>query len=115
MGVFVGYPGRAAIVHPGSAPVGGGPPDYDHRPLEAWSERTDAVRIDADILAKLLAIAALIAATTEYAQVIKRRVVGRADAIERAIFEQRGLRGLVRVFLADARPTEAPSHDAVPS
>jgi hypothetical protein len=54
------------------------------------------------MLAKLLSMAALIAATTDYVEVIKRRVTRRADARERAVREDVGLHGLVRVFLADA-------------
>ncbi|MEX0626037.1 MAG: hypothetical protein WD402_05795 [Chloroflexota bacterium] len=57
---------------------------------------------DTVMLARLLSMAALIAATTEYAEVIRRRVVRRAKARERSVLEQHGLHGLVRVFLADA-------------
>jgi hypothetical protein len=64
---------------------------------------------DALTLARLLALAALIAATTEYAEVIKRRVVRHAEARERAVLEERSLQGLVRVLLADGSPTEAPA------
>jgi hypothetical protein len=53
-------------------------------------------------LARLLAMAALLAATTEYAEVIKRRVLGRVHARERSLREQHGLHGLVRVFLTEA-------------
>jgi hypothetical protein len=63
-------------------------------------------RMEADTftLAVLLGLIALIAATIEYIEMVKRRIGRRADAAERAIFEERCLRGLVRVFLADARP-----------
>jgi hypothetical protein len=54
------------------------------------------------MLAKLLSMAALIGSTIEYAEVFKRRVRRRADARERAVREDVGLHGLVRVFLADA-------------
>jgi hypothetical protein len=65
-------------------------------------------RMTADnlMLARLLAMAALLAATTEYAEVIKRRVVGRVNARERSLLEEHGLHGLVRVFLADGPSTE---------
>jgi hypothetical protein len=63
---------------------------------------------DTMLLARLLAMAALIAATTDYSEVIRRRVMGRAAARERALLEHHGTYGLVRVFLADAGPTEAP-------
>jgi hypothetical protein len=60
--------------------------------------------MDADslTLARLLVMAALTAAATEYAEMIRRRGVRRADARERAMFEEHGLHGLVRVLLADA-------------
>jgi hypothetical protein len=63
---------------------------------------------DTVLLGQLLATAALIAATTDYAELVRRRVIGRAEARERAIFAEYGLRGLVRVLLADARPSERP-------
>ena len=59
---------------------------------------------DTIMLARLLAMAALLAATTEYAEMIKRRVLLRVNARERSVFEQHGLNGLVRVFLADSPP-----------
>jgi len=61
-------------------------------------------RMTADtlMLARLLAMAALLAATTEYAEVIKRRVLRRVNATQRSLLEQHGLDGLVRVFLAEA-------------
>jgi hypothetical protein len=58
------------------------------------------------LLARLLSTAVLIAATTEYAEVIRRRLARRALARERVVFEQHGLHGLVRVFLADAPSLE---------
>ena len=51
-------------------------------------------------LARLLGTAALLAATAEYIELIKRRAVRTAHARERATFEEQGLNGLVRVFLA---------------
>ena len=67
-------------------------------------------RMTADtlMLARLLAMAALLAATTEYAEVIKRRVSDRVRARERSLLEQHGLHGLVRVFLAEAPPAADP-------
>lgn len=64
--------------------------------------------MDADsfTLARLLLMAALTAATTEYVEVMKRRVVRRAGARERAMFEEHGLHGLVRVLLADGPLSE---------
>ena len=67
-------------------------------------------------LAKLLVTAALLAATAEYIELIKRRAVRNRRARERAMFEEQGLNGLVRVFLAGApdlrwvrNPTSQPS------
>jgi hypothetical protein len=59
------------------------------------------------LLARLLSTAVLIAATTEYAQVIRRRLARRAEARERIVLQQHGLHGLVRVLLADAPSLEA--------
>jgi hypothetical protein len=59
------------------------------------------MQADTHTLAQLLSLAALIGATIEYAEVIKRRVKRRAEARERAAFQDGGLNGLVRVFLAD--------------
>lgn len=73
-----------------------------------FGPRTQIVRAmpaDPLTLAKLLATAALIGATIEYIEVIKRRVVRRAAEHERAVLEERSLQGLVRVFLADASQT----------
>ena len=58
------------------------------------------------MLARLLSTAALIAATTEYAEVIRRRLARRAAARERVVLERHGLDGLVRVLLADAPSLE---------
>jgi len=67
-------------------------------------------RMTADtlMLARLLAMAALLAATIEYAEVLKRRVLGRVRARERSLLEQHGLHGLVRVLLAEAPSTGEP-------
>jgi hypothetical protein len=62
---------------------------------------------DTVMLVRLLATAALIAATAEYAAMIRRRVVRLADSREHAALEDLGLQSLVRVFLADALPIEA--------
>jgi hypothetical protein len=59
------------------------------------------------LLARLLSTAVLIAATTEYAEVIRRRLARRAEARERVVLQQHGLHGLVRVLLADAPSLEA--------
>lgn len=56
-------------------------------------------------LAELLSIGMLIAATIEYAEILKRRIATRASLAERAEFHRRGLQGLVRIFLADTGPT----------
>ena len=55
---------------------------------------------DTDLLIRLLATAALIAATTEYIEIIRRRARRRVEARDRASLQEHGLHGLVRVFLA---------------
>ena len=62
--------------------------------------------MDADTitLARLLVTAALLAATAEYAELIRRRAIRTDHARERAMFEEQGLHGLVRVLLAGATP-----------
>ena len=55
---------------------------------------------DTLLLVRLLATAALIAATAEYAAMIRRRVMRRVQAREHRV-EDVGLQSLVRVFLAD--------------
>lgn len=62
---------------------------------------------DTIMLVRLLTTAALVAATAEYAAMIRRRVLRRADAREHRVLEDVGLQSLVRVFLADAPPVEA--------
>ncbi|MBA3689405.1 MAG: hypothetical protein H0W81_11360 [Chloroflexi bacterium] len=62
---------------------------------------------DTIMLVRLLTTAALVAATAEYAAMIRRRVLHRADAREHRLLADVGLQSLVRVFLADAPPAEA--------
>jgi 5-enolpyruvylshikimate-3-phosphate synthase len=54
------------------------------------------------LLAELLMLAGLIAATAEYSHVIRRRVQRRQLESDRLAAQAIGLRGLVRVMLADA-------------
>ena len=67
---------------------------------------------DTVMLARLLAMAALLAATTEYAEMIKRRVLRQVNARERSALQQHGLHGLVRVFLAESPPPRRRSRTA---
>jgi hypothetical protein len=60
------------------------------------------------MLARLLSLGALIAATIDYVEVVERRVRHRAYARERALLEESGLRGLARIFLSEPEPL-APS------
>jgi hypothetical protein len=53
---------------------------------------------DRELLARLLTLAGLIAATAEYSHIIRRRARRRQ---ERDAVAQAGLGGLVRLFLAD--------------
>lgn len=57
---------------------------------------------DSLALAQLLSLAALIAGTCEYAEIVRRRKTRRRIDGERLASQAAGLRGLVRVFLADA-------------
>lgn len=52
-------------------------------------------------LSRLLSMALLIAATIEYAEIVRRRVERRLRARDRRLFAREGLRALVRVFIAD--------------
>ena len=63
---------------------------------------------DNHTLAQLLSLAALIGATIEYAELIKRRGKRRAEARERAAIQDVGLKGLVRVLLADTPAAPVP-------
>jgi hypothetical protein len=61
---------------------------------------------DAFFLARLVSLAALIGATIEYAEILRRRGVVRSLERQRAEFEGEGLKGLVRVLLTEAEPSE---------
>ncbi|HLA65141.1 MAG TPA: hypothetical protein VK600_01010 [Candidatus Saccharimonadales bacterium] len=63
---------------------------------------------DSLMLARLLSLAALMAATIEYTEVLKHRVVHRTQAFDRALLQESGLRGLARVFLSESE-TLAPA------
>lgn len=52
-------------------------------------------------LARLLLMAALTAATIEYAELIRRRFARQVEARDRDSLQEHGLQGLVRVLLAD--------------
>lgn len=53
------------------------------------------------LLAQLLSLTALLGATIEYCEIVKRRGLARALEQERLVAQASGLQGLVRVFLAD--------------
>lgn len=57
--------------------------------------------LDAELLARALTLAALTAATLDYAVVVRHRVERRILAAEVQQFAESGLRGLVRVLLVD--------------
>ncbi len=59
-------------------------------------------------MAQWLTLVALIGATIEYIEVIKRRAARRRLSLERMTAETSGLRGLVRVFLADQEQPAQP-------
>ena len=73
--------------------------------------RADGLGMTAEtiMLVRLLTTAALIGATAEYAAMIRRRVVRRADAREHRVLEDLGLQSLVRVFLTDPPAIEQPA------
>jgi hypothetical protein len=56
-----------------------------------------------ETLASLLALAALIAATIEYMEIVRRRVQRRRALADLDLMNQAGLRGLVRIFAATDR------------
>ena len=60
------------------------------------------MEFDIVTLTRLLSMAALLAATIQYAELTRHRSLRRAAAIEREEFERQGLAGLVRVLLVDA-------------
>jgi hypothetical protein len=68
---------------------------------------------DTLMLVRLLATAALIAATAEYASMIRRRVMRRVRAREHRVLEDIGLQSLVRVFLADQPGIKTPTSAGV--
>ena len=56
---------------------------------------------DPQLTAQFLTVVALIAATIEYCELLRRRQIARADAALSAEAQASGLVGLVRVFVAD--------------
>ena len=56
---------------------------------------------DPHLTAQFLTVVALIAATIEYCELLKRRQLARAEAALAAEAQASGLAGLVRVFIAD--------------
>jgi hypothetical protein len=67
---------------------------------------------DPHLTAQLLAIIALLAATVEYFEIVRRRVLARARAALAAEAQASGLAGLVRVFAADEPQIYGPRRDA---
>jgi len=53
------------------------------------------------VLAQLVSLAGLLAATAEYCEILKRRAVRRQVQAERLAAAESGLYGLVRVIAAD--------------
>jgi hypothetical protein len=56
---------------------------------------------DADLVVRALTLVGLVVATVEYGLVLRRRVQGRRLAADQLLAAESGLRGLVRVLLAD--------------
>jgi hypothetical protein len=59
--------------------------------------------MDTELLARLIAYAGLIAATIEYCEILKRRLVSRQLMAEEWVNRAVGLQGLARLFLTDDR------------
>ncbi len=57
-------------------------------------------------MARLISLAGLVAATIEYAEILRRRGLARAVDRQRAALEEQGLKGLVRVLLTDGAGSE---------
>jgi hypothetical protein len=68
--------------------------------VQAYTRRDDSLAMHT--LTEALSLAALIAATLEYALVVRHRESTRAEWREREQAGDAGLQGLVRVFLADS-------------
>jgi hypothetical protein len=79
---------------------------WDFRAMDRRGPTIDPAGMEASqlVLTELLAMVALVAATIEYGEVIqrraRRRALAEAEADQRAI-QEAGLRGMVRVFLAE--------------
>lgn len=56
---------------------------------------------DVVLASQLLAFAALVGATVEYREILLRRVIVRREQAELQAVRDAGLRGMVRVFLAE--------------
>jgi hypothetical protein len=56
---------------------------------------------DAVIASQLLAFVALVAATVEYREILRRRATFRREEAWQRVASDAGLRGMVRVFLAE--------------
>ena len=65
------------------------------------------------LLAQLTAYAGLLAATIEYCEIVNRRVAARKRAVDIEDAAEAGLRGVVRVFLADAEPDQVVVRDGI--
>ena len=70
------------------------PRTHARRTVPAWALNTCS--------RNSLAYAALLAATIEYCEIVKRRVAERQRMADNEVAAEAGLRGVVRVFLADA-------------
>lgn len=60
---------------------------------------------DLELLTRLLGFALLLAGTTEYATLVRRRVEARVAAAYEELLAREGLRALVRVFAAELNAT----------
>jgi hypothetical protein len=53
------------------------------------------------LLSQLLILCGLVAATAEYCEVMKRRAVRRREEADQRAAQDAGLRGMVRLFIAE--------------
>jgi len=97
--VYLGVPGQLQRVVQDHRISGG----------QAVHPHTAGMQASPQTLAELLSMAGLLGATIEYAELVKRRALARRDTTMRQGSGDLGLRGLVRVLLADEAATRPPT------
>jgi len=120
-GLFLSQPGAYSVLRQGlsphirrtcsAAPKRGQSPGQGFVLIRANQHFSEMTGIDTPPLAGLLLLAALIAATDLYLVLIRRRERGRRDQRQAQADHEAGLRGLVRVGLADGPRSTPTSSD----